>query len=154
MMAPRRKRGLRRTGIKRGSKRLKRYTPLAPRTKNPDRRRRNKQAKDHQYGRSACGNYDDFIRSKPCAAPLCRSRSPIEAAHVAGRGAHPGASGVGNLLPLCRYHHRRQHVLGIETFQRRYSVRMKQTATRYANEWKQRLKENGDGAEDASTGGV
>lgn len=60
---------------------------------------------------------------------------PVEAAHAKTRGAGGTAA---DLVPLCQYHHRRQHMLGIKTFGARYGVDLAEMAESYDHAWEHR----------------
>lgn len=76
---------------------------------NRDRRRR--------LSEEAFGEYADKIRACFCVVPGCPE--PSEAAHFKSRGAGGKAR---HLFPCCSAHHREQHDLGIETWQRKYGL--------------------------------
>lgn len=59
-------------------------------------------------------SYLSWIGGLPCGAPKGSHHGPVDAAHVKSRGA--GGADFGNLIPLCRWHHARQHEVGIQTF--------------------------------------
>jgi hypothetical protein len=59
-----------------------------------------------------------FVRRHACSVPGC-DRKPIEFAHVKTRGSG-GHDKDG--VSLCLEHHREQHSIGIETFQRRHGI--------------------------------
>lgn len=61
---------------------------------------------------------------------------PSEAMHVQTRGA--GGSDIGNLVKGCRYHHARQHTLGIRSFERRYGVQLKVEAEYWGQLYRER----------------
>lgn len=74
-----------------------------------------------------------FVRLHECAAGRqcgLGFAGPIEAAHVrlgtdGGTGIKPGDNWA---IPLCPYHHRQQHAMGENTFEREYKIDMKKTA--------------------------
>jgi hypothetical protein len=45
-----------------------------------------------------------------------------QCAHVKSRGA--GGDDMDNCVPLCAYHHDRQHTMGIKSFQRQYGINL------------------------------
>lgn len=128
---------MKRSPIQRGTKRLARHTPLPRVTKDPDKRRRLKARRDRQFGRDDAGDFAAFVRSFGCLVGRLTNwrtgcETPIEAAHLRSRGAHPSEPGVGNLVPLCRAHHRQQHEL-----ERLYDIELdlRSEAIRLAGEW-------------------
>lgn len=74
------------------------------------------------------GPQADLCRALPC---LVCGRRPSDAAHVRSRGA--GGTGLGNIVPLCRFHHDEQGRLGIRTFERRHRVDLAEWAQEIAN---------------------
>lgn len=95
------------------------------------------------------GDYAEWIRTQPCciAEPPNEDALPWEfpglaalqtrhAAHVRSRGA--GGRAMGNLVPLCWWHHREQHAMGIKSFQKKYKIDLSGVASalaaRYAEE--------------------
>lgn len=92
---------------------LKRKKPLARK-----RRLRQRDAKRlRKLQEKQFGDHATYIRSLPCCA--CNRCPPSEPAHVKSRGAGGTAK---DLVPMCAYHHRKQHGLGIATFQRLYQI--------------------------------
>jgi len=94
--------------MKRGGP-LKRRTPLRRtgrlRSRNPERAARRR---ERDFGPLA-----DHVRALPCCA--CGAPGPSDPAHVKSRGAGGHArldDGAGNLIPLCRPCHTRQHAQG------------------------------------------
>lgn len=82
-----------------------------------------------------CPVHLQWLRGRPCvleSAGDCDGR--IEAAHV----DFLGHKGLGtktedwNAIPLCAWHHQRQHNLGWATFQHRYAFNAAQAAHEYA----------------------
>lgn len=68
------------------------------------------------------------VRRKPC---LVCGALPCDAAHIKTVGSGGGdkivnAEGeiVVNLIPLCRKHHVEQHAIGIDTFFKKYSIKV------------------------------
>lgn len=49
--------------------------------------------------------------------------SPIQVCHVTSRGA--GGHDRGNVVPLCLWHHAKQHSMGTKSFERVYGVDLK-----------------------------
>lgn len=93
--------------MKRGGP-LKRKKRL--RQRNPERAKRRR---EDQFGPQA-----RLARLMLCAVPTC-PRTPCEPAHVLSRGAGGKDRDV---APLCRWHHREQHQVGMQTFQARHNV--------------------------------
>lgn len=66
--------------------------------------------------------YREHVRGLPCAlavVPGSLCEGVVEAAHVVGRST--GAFDAGDLVPLCRKHHRWQHRIGaLEVFKRTF----------------------------------
>lgn len=52
--------------------------------------------------------------------------SPVQAAHIKSRGA--GGSDHGNVVPLCLWHHAKQHSMGTTSFETFYSVNLQHEA--------------------------
>lgn len=89
--------------------------------------------------------YLKWVRGCECAVTGCCNR-PIEAAHVR-KGLPPHEAGGVSMkphdkwaLPLCDSHHRIQHSVGEDTFQRQYRVNMKEAAKAHWREWPGRIK--------------
>lgn len=99
---------------------LPRYTRI--RQRNPERARRRRA--------EAFGLQARLARLMLCAVPTC-ARTPCEAAHVLSRGA--GGTDR-DCAPLCHLHHRLQHQVGIETFQRRFNVDLRLVADELAEQ--------------------
>lgn len=70
-----------------------------------------------------------FVRSHECCVPGCAA-GPIEFAHI--RTAATAGAGIKSHdafgVSLCFAHHREQHDIGAETFQRRHGIDMKALA--------------------------
>ena len=77
------------------------------------------------------------IQATPCV--VCGSL-PSENAHVRSRGAGGGAA---DIVPLCMAHHREQHDAGIETFQERYSINLRDEARRTEVAWQEQHTKGG-----------
>jgi hypothetical protein len=93
---------------------LTRRTPLRART---ELRKANPKRKRVRFARAYRSEaYLAHIQRMPCA--ICDAL-PSEAAHVRSRGA--GGTWE-DLVPLCRDHHREQHQVGIQTFQRVHGI--------------------------------
>jgi hypothetical protein len=96
---------------------IKRYTWLkraATRIKNRGRPR-------FKEGRDPL--WVTFIRGLPCIlanSPHTECQGPSECCHVKARST--GGEDRSNTVPMCRKHHRRQHDMGIRTFQRVYGI--------------------------------
>ncbi len=69
-----------------------------------------------------------FVRRHACSVPGC-SDGPIEFAHAKSRGAG-GHDSQG--VSLCLVHHREQHDIGIETFQKKYRIDLFTIALEFA----------------------
>lgn len=82
-----------------------------------------------------------YVREQPCcigsdsteggcywwgALPAHRGTYLNEACHVKTRGA--GGADKGNLVSMCKGHHREQHIVGIESFQRVHGVDLREIA--------------------------
>lgn len=94
--------------MKRGGP-LKRRTPLRRtgrlRSRNPERAARRR---ERDFGPLA-----EYVRGLACAS--CGAPAPSDPAHVKSRGAGGHATlenGAGNLVPLCRLCHTKQHAQG------------------------------------------
>ena len=73
--------------------------------------------------------YRDWIRQRPCAVagPRCLyADHQSDAAHVESKAR--GAGDIGNLVPLCRRHHREQHDHGLPSFEAEHGVRLRSLA--------------------------
>lgn len=103
---------------------LTRKTPLRP--KNPDRAKERWERAFHSRERVR------WVSRRPC---LVCGRRPSQNAHVKSRAA---GGTYRDVVPLCRYHHRRQHEVGIETFQGMYTLDLAAEARRVDDEWEQR----------------
>lgn len=78
--------------------------------------------------------YAEWIRSLPCCH--C-GRRPVDAAHVKARGMggnRDESFDEGNLIPLHRDCHRRQHHYGVKEIENRWGINLKDTAMRL---WRQ-----------------
>lgn len=121
---------------------MKRSGPIKRRT--PLKRRNAKRAKARRA--RDFGELADYVRTLGCL--VCNAR-PVDPAHVRSRGAgghawidapHVGYLGplaprVGNLVPLCRTHHREQHDHGIRTFEERHGLDLAEEAARIGREF-------------------
>lgn len=125
-MALRRKKGLRRTGIKRRSSRIK-----------PRNNERRAKMFERNFGTRA-----EAVRAMPClvrskvlgASSLPRCTGPIQAAHTTARGMGGCNSSRRKLVPLCAGHHSEQGTVGIETFEQRYGLDLDAEAERIAEQ--------------------
>ena len=100
---------------------------------NPERR-------ELRYARDF-GGLAVFVRGLPCL--VCRAR-PVDPAHVRSRGAgghawigdpdNP-ATARGNLVPLCRKHHREQHDTGLRSFETKHGLVLAAEAERIGEEF-------------------
>ena len=68
-----------------------------------------------------------WVRSHQCVVLGCKD-GPIQFAHVKSRGAG-GGDWYG--VALCLGHHREQHDIGIETFQRKYGIDLYELAAEF-----------------------
>lgn len=88
---------------------LKRKTPLK---RSGPIRRRNEERLAERRARDF-GELAEYVRTLDCAA--CKAPAPSDPAHVRSRGAGGHAwlpNGDGNILPLCRLCHTKQHAEG------------------------------------------
>lgn len=83
---------------------------------------------DEQFGSVA---FVKWVRLQSCAIPKCGAW-PCEAAHVVSRGAGGTAE---DIVALCQYHHRRQHDMGVESFEREYGVDLRVLAEWTQTRW-------------------
>ncbi|MBL9105167.1 MAG: hypothetical protein JNL82_29750 [Myxococcales bacterium] len=67
-----------------------------------------------------------------------RCAGAIEAAHVRARGMGGAKGDRRDLVPLCTYHHQRQHQLGVHRFAEIYGVDLQDEARRIAGELDER----------------
>lgn len=80
----------------------------------------------------AFGERGDPIRAMPCLLAVKGDCSgAIEAAHIRSRGA---GGTLLDLVPLCVRHHRRQHNMGIRSFESTYKIDLRAAAARIAAE--------------------
>ena len=79
----------------------------------------------------------EFTQRQPCSVGGC-TFGPIECAHNPSRGA--GGTWE-DISPLCSFHHRMQHTVGVETFQRKLYVDLRETNAAHAERW--RLRQEG-----------
>lgn len=101
----------RKTWLNRGTKGLARTGgPKRGKGVNPVNRERRAKLREKQFGRHA-----DFIRSLACVAQGSYCKGRIEVAHVKSRGAGGTAK---DTVPMCWAHHKLQHWLGRDTFER------------------------------------
>ena len=71
------------------------------------------------------------VRTFPCVACLASGDeqfTPTQACHLRSRGA--GGADAANLWPGCERHHIEQHVLGVQTFQRRHRLNLARVCER------------------------
>lgn len=92
-------------------------------------RERKAKLHDRNFGRKR-----NWIVTLPCCvpAPAPAHDGPIHGAHVRSRGA--GGTWK-DLVPMCAWHHRQQHLLGIETFEMMYDIVLSELARRYERDW-------------------
>ena len=55
-------------------------------------------------------------------------------AHVKSRGSG-GNLGLGNVVPLCRIHHTKQHGMGTKVFEREFGINLKEKAKEVEERW-------------------
>lgn len=84
------------------------------------------------------GDLAKWVRWRSCCVRGCSRFA--EPAHVRTRrnhGAWLEISGdlVCNIAPLCHVHHREQHAIGIDSFQRRYSLDLAAIAKQTGIDW-------------------
>lgn len=85
---------------------------------------------EKRIGRGGVEKYKAYVRRQGCLVPrrlpvgrslgVVECQGAVQACHVVSRGA--GGANIGNLVPLCGAHHNQQHTVGIESFQRWYSI--------------------------------
>jgi hypothetical protein len=75
-------------------------------------------------------DYREWIRACPCvvndAMRCIYAEHQSDAAHVESKAR--GSGDAGNLVAMCRRHHREQHDYGMKDFQRTYGVNLRQLA--------------------------
>lgn len=97
------------------------------RRRNPARAR---ESYERNYGRRG-----GPVRSMPCLlAARGECDGPIEAAHAKARGMGGRGGDRRELVPLCRFHHRRSHTMGAARFAEIFGVDLRQEARRIAGE--------------------
>lgn len=95
----------------------------------PRNEKRAQAERERQFGELA-----EYVRSLPCAVKGCRGFA--EPAHVHTRrnaGAWrelPTGERVGNIVPLCSWHHREQHRIGVRSFEAAHGVDLEAVARR------------------------
>lgn len=94
---------------------LHRKTRLKAGTKRLKVRRRSK-----RFAARRDPAYATWVRSGLCLIGDQCFGTGVDACHVKSRGA--GGDDRGNLIPLCRSHHREQHQIGLRSFERKYGV--------------------------------
>jgi len=77
--------------------------------------------------------FREWLRAQRCLVETFECYGPIVVAHVRARGA--GGVDVGNCVPLCDYHHFRQHMTGIKSWALHHGVDLKAKALEYAARW-------------------
>ncbi len=73
-----------------------------------------------------------FTRMQPCAVCF---RYPCQAAHNPSRAA---GGTWRDVSPMCPHHHREQHTVGVETFQKAHGIDFKQTNAQHVRAWETR----------------
>lgn len=73
--------------------------------------------------RDRCPSHLAFVRSHACCVPGCDGM-PIEAMHVrkSGDGGMGMKPGDGFTVSGCATHHREQHAIGEDAFERKYGI--------------------------------
>ncbi len=141
---------LKRTGIKRGGKRLERKAGLSTVAKSLDRRRRASARRRKMMGDDT--GLAPFIRRLPCRACAPQawvagrpwewsSSTPSVPAHIATRGTGQGVrddNGDPNVLPLCQPCHGTQHTIGWDRFEKRHGFYAGEAALIVADEFERR----------------
>ena len=111
---------------------LRRRTPLQTRTRlrtvNPERKAH---LADVQYGPP---DFVLWLHRLPCSVPGCEARD-VEQAHAKSRAA--GGAWTDS-LPLCREHHRGQHLLGLLTWERKHGLDLSSVAAEVQRAWRER----------------
>lgn len=85
------------------------------------------------------GEYLDWIRGQPCAT--CGfpgvmhpdGRVLNDPSHIKSRGA--GGGDMGNLIPQCRGCHTEMHTVGVQEFERRAKIDVRDLALRYGKKY-------------------
>lgn len=96
---------------------------------NPINKKRRKRELDRQFGALA-----EYVRGLSCCVKGCIRWA--EPAHVHTRrnaGAWretPDGWAVGNIAPLCHWHHREQHAIGVSSFGSKYDLDLEEVAER------------------------
>jgi hypothetical protein len=93
---------------------LRRKRPVKPRRATPRR------------AKNRCPEFLKWLRNQDCC--LGGSILPSHAAHVHTRR---NGGDIANAIPLCGYHHTRQHQIGIESFAADYGLDLEALARRY-----------------------
>ena len=109
-----------------------RRTPLRARQRPPavNRERRSKLSLK-QYGEDA---FILWLHRLECAIPGCHGRD-VEQAHAKSRGA---GGTWRDSLPMCRAHHRRQHAVGLLTFEQEVGIDLRTLAAETIRAWEAR----------------
>jgi hypothetical protein len=97
-----------------------------PKKINPINRERKNRVDAKTFGPQARA-----ARLLPCC--VC-ARRPCDPAHVVSRGAGGTDSDV---VPLCKFHHREQHDIGIQSFQARHNIVLEVVAAELAKNLKE-----------------
>lgn len=75
----------------------------------------------------------EIIKGLPCIVSIrtgCLCNQPSENAHVRSRKA---GGREGDIVPLCHFHHRELHQLGISTFQYKYDLDLAEEAAKISH---------------------
>ena len=73
----------------------------------------------------------EFVKALPCAVCYC---TPSENAHTTGGGASRKADYT-TIAPLCAFHHAQLHRIGVDTFQIRHVIRLRNEAAHTQALW-------------------
>lgn len=121
---------MKRSPLRAGTKPLKR-TPLPPRAEPIKARKVSK-----RFAGLRDEAFREYVRGLPCVL-IGRQRhvcdGPVECCHVRTRAA--AGSDRGNCFPCCRHGHNRQHLTGIESFQKFYGLDLPALARRLEAEY-------------------
>lgn len=123
----------------RRSKPLARTGALKRKAKLPPvNRKRKAKTKLEQFGPKERRR---FVRTLACIVPGCNG--PSENAHNPSVAAGGKAADVS---PICRAHHTEQHLIGIQTWQRKYGLDVEATNAATEELWADYQRRNDDGA--------
>lgn len=115
-------------------------SPMPPRKAWPKRHTRIKARNAKRFAKNHARAYGGderiaWVQSLPCVVPDCAD-GPRECAHVrtGGVGRRADASAV---VPLCAYHHRIQHAIGVVSFASMYGLDLAALAELTERAWQQ-----------------